>query len=157
MEPIEKLLAELKSEYNHTSPPTEENEDTDECQKLQSKTIRGTSKFASSPITKQSAISPDFFDQNDPMDRLLSDVKTDFEQQDLERDVQIQQELEQQRLKQEELQAKQQELLQKRAQEWLSKLDALSYEGLWFEKFAQGYSSKLAAAIEYLQANRENT
>ncbi|KST65068.1 salt stress protein, Slr1339 family [Mastigocoleus testarum] len=156
MDPIEKLLAELKSEYNRTSPPKEENEDTDECQKLQSKTIRGTSKFANSPITKQSPISPDF-NQSDPMDRLLSDVKADFEQKDLERDLQIQRELEQQRLEQEKFQAKQQELLQKRAQDWLSKLDTLSYEGLWFEKFAQGYSSKLAAAIEYLQANRENT
>ncbi|MDJ0774591.1 MAG: hypothetical protein QNJ49_14405 [Mastigocoleus sp. MO_167.B18] len=156
MEPIEKLLAELKSEYNRTSSPTEENEDTDECQKLQSKTIRGTSKFASSPITKKSPISPDF-DQSDPMDRLLSDVKADFEQQDLERNLQIQRELEQQHLEREEFQAKQQELLQKRAQDWLSKLDPLSYEGLWFEKFAQGYSSKLAAAIEYLQAEQENT
>ncbi|MFM8008859.1 MAG: salt stress protein, Slr1339 family, partial [Dolichospermum sp.] len=26
-------------------------------------------------------------------------------------------------------------------------------EGLWFERFAQGYSSKLAAAIDYLQTN----
>ena len=156
MEPIEKLLAELKSKYNRTSSPTDENEDTYECQKLQSKTIRGTSKFSSSPVTKKSPISPDF-DQSDPMDRLLSDVKADFEQQDLERDLRIQRELEQQRLEREKFQAKQQELYQQRAQEWLSKLDALSYEGLWFEKFAQGYSSKLAAAIEYLQANRENT
>ncbi|WP_425461526.1 salt stress protein, Slr1339 family [Hyella patelloides] len=30
-----------------------------------------------------------------------------------------------------------------------------SDEGLWFEEFADAYDSKLAAAIEYLQAMKE--
>ena len=146
MDSIEKLLAELQDEYNSISPK-EAVESGDAHQKFQSKP-----KVAKPPIHQASSISSSF-DTGDAIDRLLSDVKTDFEQQDLEQELQRQQDLEQQRLKQERLQAKQQELLQLRAQEWLDKLDAFSYEGLWFEKFAQGYSSKLAAAIEYLQEN----
>ena len=150
MDSIEKLLAELKDEYNGVCPKKGV-EGTSAHQKFQSK-----SKSAQPRNNQPSSISPSF-NKADAVDRLLSDIKADFEQQDLEQELQRQQNLAQQRLEQERLQAKQQELLQLRAQEWLSKLDALSYEGLWFEKFAQGYSSKLAAAIEYLQVNRENT
>ncbi|MGH7998819.1 MAG: salt stress protein, Slr1339 family, partial [Brasilonema sp.] len=43
------------------------------------------------------------------------------------------------------------EALKKQAKDWLAQLDPLSLEGLWFEKFAEGYPSKLEAAIEYVQ------
>ncbi len=36
------------------------------------------------------------------------------------------------------------------ASEWLEKLDWLSGEGIWFEKFARNYESHLQAAIAYL-------
>lgn len=150
MDSIEKLLAELKDEYNCPSPE-EVVEGTGTHPKFQSK-----AKAAKQSINQASSTSSSF-DKGDAIDRLLSDVKADFEQQHLEQELQKQQNLEQQRLKEKRLQAKQQELLQLRAREWLDKLDAFSYEGLWFEKFAQGHSSKLAAAIEYLQANQENT
>jgi hypothetical protein len=39
---------------------------------------------------------------------------------------------------------------------WLEKLDPLSSEGLWFEKFAEKYSSQLEAALDYLQEMKEN-
>jgi hypothetical protein len=45
------------------------------------------------------------------------------------------------------------EALKNQAEDWLKKLDPFSAEGLWFERFAEGYSSKLEAAIEYLQTN----
>lgn len=150
MDSIEKLLAELKDEYNCPSPK-EAVEGTGTHQKFQSK------PKAAKPSTDRASSTSSSFDKGDAVDRLLSDIKADFEQQDLEQELQRQQNLEQQRLKEKHLQAKQQEQLQLRAQEWLDKLDALSYEGLWFEKFARGHSSKLAAAIEYLQANQENT
>lgn len=166
MDPIEKLLAELKDEYNcssskECSSPQEAEEGTNTHQKFQSNPIepnpiKSNPKVPKSPDRKASSIPPSF-EKADAIDRLLADVKTDFEQQDLEQELQRQEELEQQRLEQERLQAKQQELLQLRAQEWLSKLDPLSYEGLWFEKFARGYSSQLTAAIEYLQGNQEIT
>ena len=43
--------------------------------------------------------------------------------------------------------------LEKSAKQWLAKLDSLSPEGIWFEKFAQGYPNRLLAAIDYLQTN----
>ncbi len=150
MDSIEKLLAELKDEYVDSSPK-EAVKGNDSHPKSQSK------PNAAKHSNHQALSTSPPFEKGDAIDSLLSDVKADFEQQDLEKELQRQQELEKQRLEQERLQAKQQEILQLRAQEWLSKLDHLSYEGLWFEKFAQGYPSKLAAAIEYLQANQENT
>ena len=45
------------------------------------------------------------------------------------------------------------EELKKTAQVWLEKLDPFSPEGLWFERFAEKYESKLAAAIDYLLEN----
>ena len=148
MDSIEKILAELKDEYNGVSPK-EAVDGTDTHQKSQSKP-----KLVK-PSNHQASSKPPSSNKGDAIDSLLSDVKADFEQQDLEQELQRQQNLEQQRLEQQRLQAKQQELLQLRAKKWLDKLDAFSYEGLWFEKFAQGYPSRLTAAIEYLQANQE--
>jgi hypothetical protein len=54
-----------------------------------------------------------------------------------------------------EKQHQEQKLAQQRQQaqlatEWLEKLDWLSGEGIWFEKFARNYGSHLEAAIAYL-------
>ncbi len=46
-------------------------------------------------------------------------------------------------------QAKRQEQ-ERLAKEWLEQLDWLSGEGIWFEKFAYNYASRLEAAIAYL-------
>ncbi len=55
-------------------------------------------------------------------------------------------------VRQGQLKAKRQEGLKKEAKSWLKNLDPLSSEGLWFERFAEGYPSKLDAAVEYLQS-----
>lgn len=51
-------------------------------------------------------------------------------------------------------QRKQQQLeaLTLQAKAWLEKLSPLSSKGIWFEKFAEKYCSKLAPAIDYFQA-----
>jgi len=41
---------------------------------------------------------------------------------------------------------------QTKAQTWLKELDPLSNEGMWFTEFADGYESRLDAAIDYLMA-----
>lgn len=41
---------------------------------------------------------------------------------------------------------------QTKAQTWLKQLDPLSNEGMWFTEFADGYESRLDAAIDYLMA-----
>ncbi|MFO5472578.1 MAG: salt stress protein, Slr1339 family [Dolichospermum sp.] len=87
------------------------------------------------------------------IDKLLSDVQADFLEKDAAEALRKQEELIQEKIRQEKLKAKQREALEKPAKEWLAKLDPLSSEGLWFERFAQGYPAKLAAAIDYLQTN----
>ena len=43
----------------------------------------------------------------------------------------------------------------RQAQVWLKKLDKNSDEGYWFDQFAFKYSSRIDAAIDYLQAVKE--
>jgi hypothetical protein len=43
----------------------------------------------------------------------------------------------------------------RQAQVWLKKLDKNSDEGYWFDQFAFKYSSRIEAAIDYLQAVNE--
>lgn len=87
------------------------------------------------------------------IDSILSQVKADREEQDRVRSPlalhSVQSQNEQQRLQAEKL--KQIEALKLHAKTWLKQLDPLSTEGLWFERFAEGYPTKLEAAINYLQ------
>jgi hypothetical protein len=127
MDSIDKLLAELKSEYEQPLKPQQQSEPSPNKPEVKSK----------------SSI----------LDNILADVKSDFEECNRVLELQKQQELEHERIRQEQLQAKQLETLNKYAQDWLDKLDPLSTEGMWFERFAEGYLSKLEAAIEYLQSS----
>ncbi|MGI2905777.1 salt stress protein, Slr1339 family [Tolypothrix sp. VBCCA 56010] len=127
MDSIDKLLAELKAEYDEPAKPQ---------QPPQTKT------FIQPPPKSTSLI-----------DSLLAEVKADFVEKDAAQELRRQQELEQERIKQEKLKAQQLQALKNQAEDWLKKLDPFSAEGLWFERFAEGYSSKLEAAIEYLQTN----
>ncbi|MEH2045782.1 salt stress protein, Slr1339 family [Nostoc sp.] len=129
MDSIDKLLAELQTEYKEVQP------------QQQSKSATPKSFIPSSP--KSSSF----------IDNLLAEVKADFAQEDAAIELKRQQELEQERIRQEQLKAKQLETLKVQAKEWLAKVDPLSSEGLWFERFAESYPSKLEAAIEYLRSN----
>ncbi|MGJ5674460.1 MAG: salt stress protein, Slr1339 family [Nostochopsis sp.] len=131
MDSLDKLLAELQAEYQQQS---------NEQPKQQTNT-------ATPKIDQQSSTSASL------IDKVLKEVKTDFEEQDQAEKLRIQQELEQEKIRKEQIKAKQKESLKQQAQDWLAKLDPLSPEGLWFERFAEKSSSKLEAAIDYLQAN----
>ena len=87
------------------------------------------------------------------IDRLLEQVKSDYDRQDREQEEIRQAQLKAEQLKQQQLQQEKREELKKTAQVWLEKLDPFSPEGLWFERFAEKYESKLAAAIDYLLEN----
>jgi hypothetical protein len=126
MDSIDKLLAELKSESEQPFKPQQQ--------------------------SKPNESKPENKSTSSLIDNILADVKSDFEERDQVIELQKQQELEQERIRQEQLQAKQLETSNKQAQDWLNKLDPLSTEGIWFERFAEGYPSKLEAAIEYLQS-----
>lgn len=128
MDTIDKLLAELKTEYEAAKPPQPQ--------------PNTTQPLIQTPPKAASLI-----------DSLLEEVKADFAEQDMAEELKQQQERQQERIRQEKLKAKQREALKNQAKEWLDKLDPFSTEGLWFERFAEGYPSKLEAAIEYLQNN----
>ncbi|NEU81764.1 hypothetical protein [Nostoc sp. UIC 10630] len=130
MDSIDKLLAELQTEYKEVQP-----------QQQQSKSTTAKSFIPSSP--KSASF----------MDNILAEVKANFAEEDAAIELQKQQELEKERIRQEQLKAKQLEGLKIQAKEWLAKVDPLSSEGLWFERFAESYPSKLEAAIEYLRSN----
>ncbi|MEH2063627.1 MAG: hypothetical protein V7K50_15420 [Nostoc sp.] len=130
MDSIDKLLAQLQTEYKEVQP-----------QQQQSKSATPKSFIPSSP--KSASF----------MDKLLAEVQADFAEEDAAIELKKQQELEQEQIRQEQLKAKQLEALKVQAKKWLAKVDPLSSEGLWFERFAESYPSKLEAAIEYLKSN----
>lgn len=128
MDAIDKLLAELQTEYKEGKPTPQQ-------------PPQNIAKLSLPKSPKSLSL----------IDNLLDEVKADFEERDQAEELIKQQELEQERIRQEQLKAKQLEAIKKQAQAWLDKLDPYSPEGLWFERFAEGYPSKLTAAIEYLQ------
>lgn len=103
-------------------------------------------------------------------DGLLNQVKQQYaaeeakrerqRQEALEADRRLQQQLEEQARQQQRLEARRQQEREeqrkterlKKAETWLKDLDPNSDEGFWFESFAINYSSKLEAALEYLDA-----
>ncbi|NJL09568.1 MAG: hypothetical protein HC908_03345 [Calothrix sp. SM1_7_51] len=134
MDAIDKLLNELKAE----------SENSGKSQKQQS----------SSPTTKPFVV----LNQKSTagsMDNLLAEIKSDYEEQDKAEELQTQQKVEQEKIRLEQLKLENLSVLKKQASYWLEQLDPFSSEGLWFERFAENYSSKLEAAIEYLQINSE--
>lgn len=141
MDAIDKLLSQIKADDREPAkipkpqpktPPLAPSSDIDNL------LAEVHSDFAK-PATSKSL-------KDDPpvIDNILSQVKASYKQQDQERS-----QLKQQQLQAEQL--KQIETLKLRAKTWLKQLDPLSTEGLWFERFAEGYPTKLAAAINYLQ------
>lgn len=130
MDAIDKLLAELETETKNPKPSG-------------SQPHSSAAQILNTPPSKGESL----------IDNLLEEVKADFSELDAAEAARRQQELEQERIQQEQLKAKQLEAIKNQAQEWLEKLDPFSPEGFWFERFAEGYPSKLEAAVEYLKPN----
>ncbi|MCG6138232.1 MAG: hypothetical protein MET45_26995 [Nostoc sp. LLA-1] len=128
MDSLDKLLAQLKAEYDEDKPTLQHSQ---------------VAKSFSTPECKSSSL----------IDNLLAEVQADFAVQDAAEELKKQQELEQEKIRLAQIKAQQLETLKVEAVTWLENLDPFSSEGLWFERFAQGYPSKLEAAIEYLQSN----
>lgn len=129
MDALDKLLSQIKAEYENEQAP-------------QQPPQANVFKSFSPPEPKSSSI----------MDNILAEVQADFAAHDAALELRKRQEIEQEKLQQEQRKAKQREALKQQAQNWLDKLDPFSSEGLWFERFAESYPSKLEAAIEYLQS-----
>ncbi len=140
--PMDKILADLKAEL---------------------RTDRGSTE-TSAPVK----VKPNLSDRN----KLIAEIEREYQQQVRLREEKLaaikrQQEAllaEQKRREQELIAARKLEeqreqrrkaALQQQAQQWLKNLNPNSEEGRWFEEFSYSYESKLAAAIDYLEAMRE--
>lgn len=175
MSELDRLLSELKTEYE------------------QSETPKSQPKVTPLPQDKSSFQTP----TDSPLDNLLADVKTEFEHpqnqlreqsqlesfsrypkqsqsspkvednwvKELKAEYQEKQQVEEQRKQedlaeaqrlQEQRRQRRRQALTHQAQEWLKKLNPKSEEGIWFEEFSYSYNSKLEAAIDYLEALRES-
>ena len=135
---MDKLLAEVKSEFedrkdilnntpqtNFDSLLSKVKSDLDKGDFLQSNDLSSTS---------QKSIS-------ESENKVLNEIKREIRKQEQEEQLR-QEKLNQQKLKE----------IKEQAKLWLENLDSHSEEGLWFEEFAYSYSSKFAAAIDYLAA-----
>lgn len=154
MDLIDKLLAQIKVEYQELDKPEQPKKQQPKPKKEASLDSLLSEVEATEPINKQSSQFNQPLSKNAAsINSLLSDLKADYEAQErAEEQLRLEEfkaeEQRQQKLKQQKL-----EKLQQSAIAWLKQLDPLSTEGLWFEKFAEKYSSKLEAAIAYLQTN----
>ena len=174
MESIDKLLAQIKAEYQES----DKSEQPKKQQPLPKKAKSGglfrdgvppsppqlfkTEASLDSLLGEVEAESMDkqqLSQKNQPsknsasLDSLLNDIKADYEAQEgAEQQLRLEQ-LKAQEQRQQQRHQQELEKLRQRAIAWLKQLDPLSSEGLWFENFAQKYDSKLEAAIAYLQTN----
>ena len=133
MDFIDDLLAQVKAEYEQ--PAIQQPQ-----QKIQKEQFERCLRQAA--LTQSTSA----------IDSLLAQVKTDYQQHDQAEELQRQQQFQEEQRKQEQIKQQEFEGLKIKAIAWLKKLDPLSSEGIWFENFAKRYSSKLAAAIDYLQS-----
>jgi hypothetical protein len=154
MESIDDLLAQVKAEYQ-------------EKQVQEPKKLPLFEEEFNSPEPLPYQSKPSSQKWNSPAeDSLLAQMKAEFEEQQRTEELKKQQKLreeetkKEQQLQEEKIRVQQREqrrreALTKEATEWLKTLNPRSDEGRWFEEFSYSYSSKLEAAIEYLQALRE--
>lgn len=144
MDPIERLLSQIK-EDDRDLPKTpklpKDRQPTVDLDDLDSLLAEVEAARPNLPATSKSSI-----DNSPIIDNILSQVKANYNEQDRARSQNEQQQLQAEQLKQIEK-------LKLQAKDWLKQLDPLSTEGLWFERFAQGYPTKLEAAINYLQSS----
>ncbi len=148
MESIDDILSQLKSEY----------EDKDNPKPQPKKPPLTKEELYQPPIAVtppsqnswQSNVVPSAAEYS-----LLDELKAEFAEQDREEEIKKQQKLKEEEQIQERIRQQQCQAIKKEAEAWLKKLNPRSAEGLWFEEFAYSYSSKLEAAIDYLQAIKE--
>ncbi len=166
MESIDRLLGELKAEYQASKKIAE----------LKSQ----APVQAQAPVPQAAVPSNQTFKTSDPnlyagaLDKDLAQIKAEYEAQNKAQEVASLEPLKAQHEAQNQaqevaslepgpaekvagpqldVQTHRQKVRQ--AQVWLKKLDKNSNEGYWFDQFAFRYSSRIDAAIEYLQAVNE--
>jgi hypothetical protein len=143
MESLDDLLSQIKAEYTEQPSKSVANS-SPLIEEYNRQPQPNSSQYSYTP--RQSNI-PDFTPENS----LLAELKSEFAQAEKEEQLRKEEQIKAEKLKQEQLQKERRQGLAKQAEKWLKQLDPHSQEGLWFEEFAYKYSSKLEAAIDYLQ------
>lgn len=144
MESIDELLAQIEVEYKgQEQSKLPKRKPLCEEEKLPSKQLKA-------PAYQTHAREKGFGSTAE--DKLLLEVKTEFEKLDQEEQLKTEQYQREKKRNEEQRLIERRQKLTQQANEWLKNLDINSQEGLWFEEFAYNYSSKLEAAIDYLQA-----
>ncbi|MBD2003430.1 MULTISPECIES: salt stress protein, Slr1339 family [Cyanophyceae] len=152
MESIDDILASVKAEYEVKDNPKL----LHNPQQLKEKLVNPHAIAPSVEVVENLPLQPGKNNlSSSHEDRVLAQVKAEFEEQEKAEYLKKQQQLAEKKIKQEQIKQQQREALANQAKEWLKNLNALSEEGLWFEEFAYAYPSKLDAAIDYLQALRK--
>ena len=166
MESIDRLLAELKAEYQASQKNAE----------LKSQPAVQESQAPLPPAVLRSNEGFKISDLNSyagAMDKDLAQIKAEYEAQNKTQEVPSSKPIK----AEDEVQNKAQEVISleqrpaekvivqlevqthrqkvRQAQVWLKKLDKNSDERFWFDQFAFKYSSRIDAAIDYLQAVNE--
>jgi hypothetical protein len=158
MESIDDLLAQVKAEYQE--------ENTEHLPQKQPLFSEEELQFPPSISSTYQSQTAQHNSLTSAEENLLADVRAEFEEREKVEELKKQQQLQEEQLRQEQQIREQQrreeqrrqrkrEALTKEATDWLKKLNPRSEEGLWFEEFSYSYSSKLEAAIDYLEALRE--
>ena len=180
MSEMDKLLAQLKAEYEQEKPSSKPSSSATPLpqkskhkledpsnQKLNSLlsdlkaefTGEQPQKLNKPPQKPAKTISatPSSSNRSTPLvnDNLIKDLQAEYQAKEQEEQQRRQQELIEQQKREQAKAKRRREALRQEAQEWLKNLNLNSDEGLWFEEFSYSYDSKLEAAIDYLQAIRE--
>lgn len=166
MESIDRLLAELKAEYQES----QKNRELKSQPPLEAQPL---SQPAAAPST-QTLKTTDINLYAGALDKDLAQIKAECEAQNKLQEVAVQEPLKSpqkaenkaqevtalapqspEKIVQSELDVQTRRQKVRQAQVWLKKLDKNSDERYWFDQFAFKYSSRIDAAIDYLQAVNE--
>ncbi|MCU0518596.1 MAG: hypothetical protein MUC60_17380 [Oscillatoria sp. Prado101] len=141
MESLDRLLADIKAEYQEKDKPAEMK--TPPALKAEPHALP-TYQAPAPQKTKNFSPRSEY--------SLIAELKTEYGERDRAEELKRQQQLQEEQRRQQQLLEQQRQKLTLAAQAWLKELDPLSDEGLWFEELTGKYPSRLEAAIDYLQA-----
>jgi hypothetical protein len=148
MESINRLLAELKAEYQASQKQAD---DLKSQPPVQAQAPLKQPAVPSNPTFKTSEINL----YAGALDKDLAQIKAEYEAQNKVQEVASLEPQPAEKVAAPQLDVETHRQKVRQAQVWLKKLDKNSDEGYWFDQFAFKYSSRIDAAIDYLQAVNE--
>lgn len=159
MESIDRLLGELKAEYQASQKIAElKSQASVQAQAPSNPTFKTSDiNLYASPLDKDLAqIKAEYAAQNKAQEAAsLEPLKAEDEAQNKAQEVASLEPRPAEKVAGPQLEVQTHRQKVRQAQVWLKKLDKNSDEGYWFDQFAFRYSSRIDAAIDYLQAVNE--